>query len=49
MDFSGWWVLLEFVPYVNVLMFLFLGFVSGTPGPNRFGPGRASFISEAAV
>jgi uncharacterized membrane protein YhaH (DUF805 family) len=36
---SGWWVLLHFVPVVGSLaMILILGIVPGTRGPNRFGP-----------
>ena len=34
---SGWWVLLLFVPYINLVMGLFLLFVPGTKGANRFG------------
>jgi uncharacterized membrane protein YhaH (DUF805 family) len=34
---SGWWVLLYLVPIVNVLMFVYLGLVKGTPGPNKYG------------
>ncbi|MHA7774347.1 DUF805 domain-containing protein [Roseibium sp. M-1] len=39
-DVSGFWLLLLFVPIVNIFygIFLFfaLGFFAGTPGPNRF-------------
>ena len=34
---SGWWVLLYFVPYVNLVFGLYLLFKSGTPGYNRYG------------
>ncbi|MDO5537706.1 MAG: DUF805 domain-containing protein [Desulfovibrionaceae bacterium] len=34
---SGWWLLLSFVPVLNLAMLLFLCF-RGTAGPNRFGP-----------
>ena len=37
-DWSGWLVLLSFVPLVNIVFGLLLLFKPGTPGPNRFGP-----------
>mgnify|MGYP000877579153 FL=1 len=37
-DWSGWLVLLHFVPLVNIVFGLLLLFKQGTPGPNRFGP-----------
>ena len=37
-NYSGLWVLLYFVPLVNILFALAVYFASGTPGPNRFGP-----------
>jgi uncharacterized membrane protein YhaH (DUF805 family) len=38
-DKSGWWQLLWFVPVIGwIWMFVVLGFLSGTPGSNRFGP-----------
>ncbi len=38
-DKSGWWMLILFVPIVGAIWFLIeLGFLRGTPGPNRFGP-----------
>lgn len=49
MDYSGWWVLLEFIPGVNILMALLLGVVPGTAGPNRFGPAVAPMVPSAAV
>ena len=38
LDKSGWWALTSFIPYVNFIIFIILGFVKGTEGPNRFGP-----------
>ncbi|MEE8632866.1 MAG: DUF805 domain-containing protein [Methyloceanibacter sp.] len=36
---SGWWVLICFVPIIGAVWLLIeLGFLKGTPGPNRFGP-----------
>jgi uncharacterized membrane protein YhaH (DUF805 family) len=38
-DKSGWWVLIALVPIVGAIWLLIeLGFLGGTPGPNRFGP-----------
>src|SRR5262245_50245957 len=37
-DKSAWWMLIVLVPFVGWLWFLIeLGFLPGTPGPNRFG------------
>lgn len=37
-DRSGWWLLLNFVPYVGSLILLVIYCLDGSPGPNRFGP-----------
>ncbi|MBR0649753.1 DUF805 domain-containing protein [Roseomonas terrae] len=38
-DKSGWFVLINFIPLVGAIWsFIELGFLRGTPGPNRFGP-----------
>ena len=38
-DKSGWWMLIVLIPLVGLIWFLVeLGFLPGTPGPNRFGP-----------
>ncbi len=36
MDISGWLYLLQFIPYVNIVLVLMMLFKSGTPRPNRF-------------
>ena len=37
-DKSGWWTLLILIPFLGVLIvIIMLGFIGGTPGPNRFG------------
>jgi len=37
-DKSGWWMLILLVPIIGAIWFLIeLGFLAGTPGPNRFG------------
>jgi uncharacterized membrane protein YhaH (DUF805 family) len=38
-DKSGWWVLIVLIPIIGAIWILIeLGFLAGTPGPNRFGP-----------
>ncbi|WP_431283758.1 DUF805 domain-containing protein [Humitalea sp. 24SJ18S-53] len=38
-DKSGWWVLIALVPLIGQIWALVVvGFLAGTPGPNRFGP-----------
>ena len=38
-DKSGWWVLIGLIPIIGSIWLLVeLGFLKGTPGPNRFGP-----------
>ncbi|HEX8389010.1 MAG TPA: DUF805 domain-containing protein [Sphingomonas sp.] len=37
-DMSGWWILLNFVPYLGGLVVLVFMCIGGTRGPNRFGP-----------
>ncbi len=38
-DKSGWWMLIALIPIIGSIWFLIeLGFLAGTPGPNRFGP-----------
>jgi uncharacterized membrane protein YhaH (DUF805 family) len=38
-DRSGWWsLLLLLFPIGPIAMVAMLGFIPGTPGPNRFGP-----------
>ena len=36
---SGWWLLIGLIPIIGAIWLLIeLGFLKGTPGPNRFGP-----------
>ncbi|HEX8127194.1 MAG TPA: DUF805 domain-containing protein [Allosphingosinicella sp.] len=37
-DKSGWFVLLNFIPYVGGIIVLVMMCLEGTKGPNRFGP-----------
>jgi uncharacterized membrane protein YhaH (DUF805 family) len=37
-DKSGWFVLLNFIPYIGGIIVLVMMCIEGTRGPNRFGP-----------
>jgi uncharacterized membrane protein YhaH (DUF805 family) len=38
-DKSGWWVLIGLIPIIGAIWLpIELGFLKGTPRPNRFGP-----------
>lgn len=37
-DKSGWFVLINLIPYIGGLIVLVFMFLEGTRGPNRFGP-----------
>ena len=37
-DRSAWWLLIEFIPILNMWAFIELGCLKGTYGKNRFGP-----------
>jgi uncharacterized membrane protein YhaH (DUF805 family) len=38
-DKSGWWILIVLIPFIGLIWYIVeLGFLPGTPGPNRFGP-----------
>ena len=37
-DKSGWWILIVLIPLIGFIWYLVeVGFLQGTPGPNRFG------------
>jgi len=38
MNFTGLWLLVSFVPLLNLILALALIFAPGSPGANRFGP-----------
>lgn len=47
-DRSGWMVLLGLIPIAGfVIVIVSLGFIRGTPGPNRYGPAPAGAQLEA--
>ena len=35
---SGWWFLLSIIPFVNILLSIYMMFFPGTAGNNNFGP-----------
>ena len=37
-DKSGWWMLVNFVPFVGGLAFFILTLLGSTPGANQYGP-----------
>ena len=37
LDKSGWWLLISFIPYVNIVFSLYVIFTPGTPSYNRYG------------
>ena len=37
-DKSGWFLLLQLIPYIGGIIVLVFMCLAGTPGPNRFGP-----------
>lgn len=37
-DRSGWWLLIAFIPIIGSIVLLIFFIMSGTRGPNRFGP-----------
>ena len=43
---SGWFMLLSFVPFVNLSVLLELGFLKGTIGENQYGPDPITNIDE---
>ena len=37
LNHSGWFMLIDIIPYVNILLALYLLFFKGTDGPNKYG------------
>ena len=36
-DFNGWWVLIQLIPYVGSIVIVVFALIDGTAGNNRFG------------
>jgi uncharacterized membrane protein YhaH (DUF805 family) len=49
MGHSGWLVLLAFVPFANLVIFVFMFFVPGTVGPNQYGEAYSGPLSPLRV
>lgn len=45
-DKSGWFVLLNFIPYIGGIVVLVFMFLEGTRGPNRFGPDPKQSVDD---
>jgi uncharacterized membrane protein YhaH (DUF805 family) len=39
-DRSGWWLLLVIIPFIGWIVLIIFMAMSGTPGPNKYGPPR---------
>ena len=39
-DRSGWWLLLVIIPVIGWIVLIVFLVMSGTPGPNKYGPSR---------
>jgi uncharacterized membrane protein YhaH (DUF805 family) len=49
LNMSGWMTLTLFIPFVNLLLALFLGLAPGTSGPNKYGRDPRQLESDGAV
>jgi uncharacterized membrane protein YhaH (DUF805 family) len=49
LNLRGWWLLLALVPVVSIGLSNALWFVSGTAGPNRFGPPPSQLAQSLAL
>lgn len=41
-DYSGWMILVAFIPIIGILWMITVGFLPGTKGANKFGPDPVS-------
>lgn len=41
-DRSGWWLLIGIIPIIGWIVLLYFFVISGTPGPNKYGPPRTA-------
>lgn len=49
LDRSGWWMLLFFVPLINLFVWIYILLFPGTRGSNQYGPIRTSLVWEKIV
>ncbi|MBV8489311.1 MAG: DUF805 domain-containing protein [Candidatus Eremiobacteraeota bacterium] len=47
-DKSGWWILLNFVPFGAIVLLIFY-ILDGTPGPNQYGPNPKDLVATATA
>ncbi len=43
-NFSGWWVLLGFIPIIGAIVLIVFACLPGTEGENKFGPAPTSTV-----
>jgi uncharacterized membrane protein YhaH (DUF805 family) len=48
-DRSGWWLLIEFIPFIGAIVLLVFFLTDSDAGPNRFGPTPDGSSSAAAA
>ena len=46
---SGWWLLINFVPMIGTLIYLFILFLDSQPGENEYGPSPKSITESVSV
>lgn len=44
-DRSGWWILINLVPFIGSIVILIFALLEGTPGDNRFGPSPKAVVA----
>ena len=44
-DRSGWWILINLVPFIGSIVILIFALIDGTPGDNRFGPSPKAIVA----
>ncbi len=44
-DRSGWWILINLVPFIGSIVILIFALLDGTPGDNRFGPSPKAVVA----
>ncbi len=45
-NFSGWWVLVGFIPVIGVVALIVFACIPGTEGENKYGPVVVSTVAE---
>ncbi len=42
---SGWWILINFIPLIGLIIFIVFAVQDSTPGANRYGPNPKEAVS----